>query len=162
VITETLTEAVSDDLVGLVLKLLAAIVAGLVLGYDREVKGHAAGLRTHALVALASAATAALALELHAELLREHPNSSADPLRIVEGLVAAVGFLGGGIIIRSGGQIRGLTTAANLWACGIIGLAFGSGLWRIGLLTLVLAFVVLVLLHAVERRWFPEDRSAED
>jgi putative Mg2+ transporter-C (MgtC) family protein len=157
---ETLTDAVSDDLLGLVLKLLAAIAAGLVLGFDREVKGHAAGLRTHALVALASAATAALALELHSELLIAHPNSNADPLRIVEGLVAAVGFLGGGVIIRSGGQIRGLTTAANLWACGIIGLAFGAGLWRIGFLTLLLAFVVLVLLHAFERRVFQKDEEA--
>lgn len=136
----------------LFLKLFAALVAGAVLGLDRELKGHAAGLRTHMLVALSAATTAVLALELSDELYRIHPGVNADPLRIIEGVVAAVGFLGGGIIIRSGGQIQGLTTAANLWVCGITGLAFGSGLFGLGLIVSVLALIVLVILAAVERR----------
>ena len=153
---EDLAAPTSSTLTALLLKLLAATVAGLILGFDRESRGHAAGMRTHGLVALAAAATAVIALELHAELLAAHPNSNADPLRIIEGLVAAVGFLGGGIILRSGGQIRGLTTAANLWACGMVGLACGAGLWRVAALTFVLAFVVLVPLLYFERRFFPE------
>jgi putative Mg2+ transporter-C (MgtC) family protein len=117
------------------------------------------------LVALASAATAILALDLHRELLASHPNTNADPLRIVEGIVAAVGFLGGGLIIRSGGHIKGLTTAANLWACGIVGLAFGSGLWRLGFITFALAFVVLVLVQVVEQRFMqrpPDEKDGDD
>lgn len=157
-----LDDIVSTGFGALLLKLLAALGAGLVLGFDRERRGYAAGLRTHMLVALASAATAVLALDLHTELVTRHPHTNADPLRIVEGLVAAVGFLGGGIIIRAGGQIRGLTTAANLWACGIIGLAFGAGLWRLGALTLALAFLVLVLLGILERRFMPTRPTAEE
>lgn len=156
------TEMLSDDLVSLTLKFLAALLAGVVLGFDREMRGHAAGLRTHMLVALASAATSAAALELHAEILAAHPNSNADPLRIVEGVVAAVGFLGGGIIIRSGGKVRGLTTAANLWGCGIIGLCFGAGLFRIGFLMLGLAFVVLVVLGVLEKHLFPAKQDADE
>lgn len=135
----------------LFLKLLAALVAGGILGLDRELKGHSAGLRTHMLVALSAATTAVLALELSDELYRIHPEVNADPLRIIEGVVAAVGFLGGGIIIRSGGQIQGLTTAANLWVCGIAGLAFGSGLFGLGVVVSALALIVLVILAAVER-----------
>lgn len=155
---EVFADPSTASLTTMLAKLTAATLAGLVIGFDRELKGHAAGLRTHALVALAAAATAILALELHAELLRLHPDTNADPLRILEGLVAAVGFLGGGIIMRSGGRVRGLTTAANLWACGIVGLSFGAGLWRLALLTLALAVVVLVLLQVVERRLMPPER----
>jgi len=132
-------------------RLGAALVGGAVLGFDREVGGHAAGLRTHMLVSLAAAASAILALDLFEAILKAHPESNADPLRIIEGLVAAVGFLGGGVILRSGAHVRGLTTAANLWVCGMTGLAFGAGLWTLALATLGLAFVVLVVLRVVEK-----------
>lgn len=144
------------------LRLLAALGAGLVLGFDREWKGHAAGLKTHMLVALAAAGTAAVALELHAELMRIDPNTNADPLRIVEGLVAAVGFLGGGMIIFARGRIQGLTTAANLWGCGTIGLAFGSGEFAIGAMMLGLAVVVLVLVGAIEPHIPNADKRDEE
>ena len=138
-------------------RLAAALAGGAVLGLDREVSGHAAGLRTHMLVSLAAAASAILALDLFEAILAAHPNSNADPLRIIEGLVAAVGFLGGGVILRSGAQVKGLTTAANLWVCGMMGLAFGAGLWTLALMTLALAFVVLVVLRFAER---PLSRTA--
>lgn len=141
------------------LRLAAAVVAGLLLGLDREARGHAAGLRTHGLVALAAAATAALALDLHDRLVALDPRSNADPLRIVEGLVAAVGFIGGGIIIRTRGGIQGLTTATNIWACGVIGLACGAGEWTIALVTFLLAFLILVALRPVERRYFGDRDS---
>lgn len=132
------------------LRLLAALGAGLVLGFDREMKGHAAGLKTHMIVALSAAGTAAVALELYEEILRTHPDTNADPMRIVEGLVAAVGFLGGGMIIVAGGRVQGLTTAANMWACGIIGLAFGCGQFAIGGMVLALSVIVLVVVGALE------------
>jgi putative Mg2+ transporter-C (MgtC) family protein len=133
-----------------VAKLVGALMAGVVLGWDRERLGHAAGLRTHMLVALAAAATAVLALDLADALYARHPNVNADPMRIIEGVVAAVGFIGGGIIIRSGGQIHGLTTAANLWICGVTGLAFGAGFFGFAALVLLLAFLVLVVLRVIE------------
>lgn len=139
--------AEAGDTVETFARLAAALGGGAVLGLDREVSGHAAGLRTHMLVSLAAAASAILALDLFEAILLAHPNSNADPLRIIEGLVAAVGFLGGGVILRSGAHVKGLTTAANLWVCGMVGLAFGAGLWTLALLTLALAFVVLVILR---------------
>lgn len=147
-----LLDPVSNAWLGLFAKLGAALVAGLILGFDREWRGHSAGLRTHMMVALGSAAVAAIALELYDDLVDRYPSTSADPMRIVEGVVAAIGFLGGGVIIQARGQIRGLTTAANLWVCGMIGLAFGAGLWRTAGLTLALAFFVLVVVRVFERR----------
>ncbi|MEJ1157150.1 MgtC/SapB family protein [Prosthecomicrobium sp. N25] len=136
---------------GLVLaKFIGALAAGFVLGFDREKMGRSAGLRTHMLVSLAAAATAVLALDLSDALHARHQSVNADPMRIIEGVVAAVGFIGGGIIIRSGGQVRGLTTAANLWICGVTGLAFGAGFFALGALVLALAFAVLVLLRGLE------------
>lgn len=146
-------------------KLLAAVLAGGVIGFDREVKGRAAGLRTHMLVALAAATTAVLALDLSAKLYAANPNVNADPLRIIEGLVAAVGFIGGGIIIRSGGRIRGLTTASSLWICGMVGLAYGAGYFALATITLAIAFTVLVLLSWVEVKLGtkrPPDKPAAD
>ncbi|WP_181700291.1 MgtC/SapB family protein [Chthonobacter albigriseus] len=154
----TMAVFAQDDLLQVLWRLLAALFAGAVLGFDREMKGHAAGLRTHMMVALAAAATSSLSLELYEELHSFNPNGNADPMRIIEGVIAAVGFLGGGMIIVAGGKVQGLTTAANLWACGIIGLAFGSGLFRIGFMTLGLAFLVLVVIGALERHLINKDR----
>lgn len=140
----------ADDIGVLTMKLALALFAGAALGFDRELKGQAAGLRTHMLVALSAAATGALALGLSSELYAANPSVNADPLRIIEGVVAAVGFIGGGIIIRSGGQVHGLTTAANLWVCGVAGLAFGAGFYVLGAATVALAFVVLVAIGWLE------------
>lgn len=145
-----LLQPISNDWTALLAKLCAALLAGIVLGIDREWRGHSAGLRTHMMVALGSAAVAAIALELYDDLYSRYPGNNADPMRIVEGVVAAIGFLGGGLIIQSRGQIRGLTTAANLWVCGMIGLAFGAGLWRTATVTVALAFFVLVVVRLVE------------
>lgn len=141
----------TGDTVATLARLAAALAAGGVLGLERELGGHAAGLRTHMLVCLAAAASAILALDLFEAIRAAHPDANADPLRIIEGLVAAVGFLGGGVILRSGPHVHGLTTAANLWVCGMMGLAFGAGLWPLALMTLGLAFVVLAVLRFVEK-----------
>jgi putative Mg2+ transporter-C (MgtC) family protein len=82
-----------------------------------------------------------------------YPDARMDPLRAVEGVIAAVGFLGGGLILRTdGGRVRGLTTAANLWASGIVGLAYGTGLFVLGLMITVLGVMVTAGLGALEQR----------
>lgn len=134
------------------LRLSLAVLFGIALGLDRELKGHDAGLRTHMLVALGAAVTAIIAFELHEGLRKVHPETQADPLVVIEGVVAAVGFLGGGAILRGRGSVQGLTTAANIWVCGAVGLACGVGLYTIAAITLGFTVIVVTVVPWVERR----------
>jgi len=80
-----------------------------------------------------------------------------DPGRIAAQVVAGMGFLGAGAIIKLGNNIRGLTTAASLWVTAAIGLAIGAGMFIAALTVVVLALITLIFLHFVERKLFPED-----
>ncbi|HYD99123.1 MAG TPA: MgtC/SapB family protein, partial [Alphaproteobacteria bacterium] len=90
----------------LMLRLGIASLFGLVLGLDRELRGHEAGYRTHMLVALGAASMTVIGLELFLLLERIDPGSNADPLRIIEGVVAAIGFLGAGVIFQQRHTVR--------------------------------------------------------
>jgi putative Mg2+ transporter-C (MgtC) family protein len=114
--------------------LLAAVV-GFVIGWERESAGAAAGDRTFALVSMAAAVLTALSLTMFP--------ASAD--RVVAGIVTGIGFLGGGMIMRrASGEVRGLTTAAGLWAATSIGVVVGAGYYW---LAVVLTLLVLLVLH---------------
>ena len=80
-----------------------------------------------------------------------------DPGRIAAQVVAGMGFLGAGAIIKLGNNIRGLTTAASLWVTAAIGLAIGAGMFIAALTVVLLALITLIFLHFVERKLFPED-----
>ncbi len=142
------------------IRLGAAAAFGCALGIDREVRGKPAGVRTHMLIALGAAVTAVLTLELYDRLLLEYPENRADPLRIIEGVMTGVGFLGAGAIIRSGGDVRGLTSAANIWICGAIGLACGAGLYVIAGVAFAFALGVLTVRWFGEVRLSPNNNSA--
>lgn len=105
----------------------AAVLAGAV-GIEREYRDHAAGFRTHLLVGLGSALFALCSAYGFSDLGFNH--ASIDPTRIAAQIVSGIGFLGAGAIIRTGLSIRGLTTAATLWAVAAIGLACGAGFYR--------------------------------
>lgn len=111
----------------------------------------AAGVRTHMLIALGAAATTIAGLQLYADVLSTHPESRADPLRVIQGVMAAIGFLGAGTIIGGRESVRNMTTAANVWLCGAIGLACGSG--DLALAGIVFGFTIVVLtgLYLLER-----------
>lgn len=123
--------------------LIAAILGGL-LGYEREQKGKAAGLRTHMLVALGSALFVLIPLQAGA--------STADLTRVVQGLVAGVGFLGAGAIIMGNRQedTKGMTTAAGIWLTAAIGVAAGMGRESTAVLSTFLALVILYCIPKVE------------
>lgn len=127
----------------------AAALFGLVIGIDREVRGFSAGLRTHMLVALSSAVTMLIALELHRDLALE--GRSGDPTRAIQGLAQAIGFLCAGVIFVARGTVHGLTTAASLWMTSAIGMAAGAGFMRIALVGLLAAVFVVTVLWLVER-----------
>jgi len=124
----------------IVLRLLIAAVLGGVLGYERELKGRAAGLRTHMLVALGAA--------LFVLVPQQAGVSDADLTRVLQGLTAGVGFLCAGTIIKGRGEnvIQGLTTAAGVWLTAAIGVAAGMGREATAVLSTLLALGILTLL----------------
>ncbi len=128
----------------LLLRLLAATAAGAIIGLDREMHRKPAGLRTLMLVGLGSALfTTAGLVGL----------PSTDPLRIVQGVIVGIGFLGGGVILQreEQGAVQGLTTAASIWIVAALGTTFALGRWLLAAAALALSIVVLVAGTALER-----------
>lgn len=146
-------------------RLLAAIVLGGLIGWEREVSARSAGLRTHMLISLAAALFAVIAMELSAFDVAEGVHVQTDPLRLIEAVTSGVAFLAAGSIIFSGGNVRGLTTGASMWLCGAIGLCCGIGDLLLGAMATVLALVVLwlirVLVEPVAERMQDDDAAAE-
>jgi len=114
------------------LRLGVATAAGMAIGIERELRHRAAGLRTHMLVSLGAAAAMCVALQMDA-------NAS----RVVQGVVTGIGFIGGGTILHSQGRTEGITTAASIWVCTMLGLAAGGGYFKVTVITLVLAIFIL-------------------
>jgi putative Mg2+ transporter-C (MgtC) family protein len=121
------------------LRLLIAAMLGGVLGYERERKGKPAGMRMYMLVALGAA--------LFALIPQQAGVSGTDMTRVLQGLVAGVGFLGAGAIIRGGdnGEVKGLTTAAGIWLTAALGVAAGMGREATAILCTVLALAILTV-----------------
>ena len=123
-------------------RLGAATLVGAIIGLDREMRHKAAGLRTQALVAL-GCSTATLVISELAGIGDGYDVSAIS--RVIQGVLTGIGFLGGGAILRGSNdnQVQGLTTAASIWISATLGLACGVGLWRLALVVMVLALVVL-------------------
>lgn len=134
------------------LRLGVATLAGLVLGFDREVRGHDAGLRTHGFVALSAALMTVSALLLYYQL--GGTQSRLDPLRVIEAMAAAIGIIAAGLIIVRGGDIKNLTSAANIWLTAALGIASGAGQYPVVLMGGAIALILLVVLGFLER-WLP-------
>ena len=130
-----------------------ATLLGAVLGLERELRGQPAGLRTHILVSLGSAlftlASLYVALPLSGTTMDQ--GVRADVTRIASQVVVGIGFLGGGSILRHGTNVKGLTTAANLWLTASIGLSCGIGFYLGAALTTLLALFALSGLRPLER-----------
>ncbi|MEL1249403.1 MgtC/SapB family protein [Aurantiacibacter gilvus] len=146
--------AASIDL-GLAIRLGAAAVLGLLLGLDREYRGHAAGMRTHGLVCLAAAVMTVSAIALFNGM----EPARGDPLRLYEAAGAFVGIIGAGLIVFSKGRVHNLTTAANLWLTAVIGIACGAAQWPLVALATGVALFMLTILRFVERK--EHDRRLE-
>lgn len=143
----------------LIVRLGLALLLGGLLGLERELRGHAAGLRTHLLVSLGSCLFTLVSIT--AGQVLEGPEPSfvrADVTRIASQVVVGIGFLGGGAILRHGTSVQGLTTAANLWLTASVGLAAGFGFFLGASVTVALALGVLVGLRPVEE-WIERFRK---
>ena len=132
--------------VKIVVRLLVASILGGLIGYERESKGKSAGLRTHMLVALGSA------LFVLAPALSEM--AVADMSRVLQGIIAGIGFLGAGAIIKSRGSndVKGLTTAASIWLTAAVGITAGLGREMLALVSTLFALFILAMLRNVEAR----------
>lgn len=112
-----------------------ALLLGALIGLEREYSHKAAGLRTHMLVSLGSAIFTYFSLNL--------AQGGGDPTRIASQIVTGIGFLGGGVILRQGATVYGLTTAACIWATAAIGMGVGAGKWQESGIGAVLAVIIL-------------------
>lgn len=133
----------------LITVLFAVVISGII-GLEREFHGHAAGLRTHILIAVG--ASLIMTLSIYA-----FPEGKHDPSRLAAQVVSGIGFIGAGTIMQTGTDIKGLTTAASLWLCGGIGLACGAGRILEALITALVAIAVLLLLTVIERQTSKRD-----
>jgi len=132
----------------IIIRLISAFILGGLIGLERETHGRPAGLRTHILVCLGSALLMLTSMHIF-YLYRDA--TTIDPGRIAAGVITGIGFLGAGTILRFKASVRGLTTAASLWAVAGIGLAVGSGFYVGAYVTSALVLFVLFFLTKLER-----------
>ena len=143
-----------------VIRLLAAAALGSLIGFERERLDRGAGLRTHALVATASALIMLVSSYGFVDVVTQNRTVVLDPSRIAAQVVSGIGFLGAGLIIFRRNTVYGLTTAASIWAVAAIGLACGAGLFIPAAVTTALFLVILTGLKPVEQRLFAHKRAA--
>ncbi len=132
-------------------RLLLGGVLGSVIGYERDLHGRPAGLRTHALVGLASSTFMVVSTAfVYFQGYREGDLVGVDASRIAASVVSGIGFLAGGAILRTGITVQGLTTAAGLWLVAAIGLAAGGGMYLVSCVATLAGVLVLTLLRRLE------------
>jgi len=127
-------------------RLTAALLIGSAIGIDREIRHKPAGMRTHALVTLGAAALTLISIQMAA------PGDSGGVLRVVQGIITGVGFLGAGVILHPAHEevVLGLTTAASLWVVAGLGIGCGAGEWGPTLSASALALLILVFGGRIE------------
>lgn len=133
------------------LPILGSVLAGGLIGLEREWRGRAAGLRTHILVCLASALLMLAGMSQGEWAFEALPDENivTDPTRMAHGILTGIGFLCAGVIFRTGFSIHGLTTAASLWITSAIGILFGAGMYELGILGTAVTALILVGLRLV-------------
>lgn len=129
----------------IIFRLLAAAFVGVVIGLERQLKGHPIGMRTNALVCVASAGVMILSQLMMVESYQIF-GSANDP-RLAPQVITGIGFLGAGTIMHSDSNVKGLTTAASLWSVGCIGLVFGAGYYQFGAVITAMVFIVLLIMN---------------
>lgn len=134
------------------IRLIAAVILGGVIGYERERRQKPAGLRTHMLVSMAASLFILISQQLAALPFGDPAALRIDPLRLVEAVTAGVAFLAAGIIFTSKGEVRNITTGASMWLAGAVGLACGAGQMPLAAMATVIVVIVLMLLRRAEVR----------
>jgi putative Mg2+ transporter-C (MgtC) family protein len=143
----------TEEQMSMALRLLAALLAGGLIGFERSFRGRPAGFRTHTLVCLSSTMLMLVTVfEWEWIPARSLENVELDPTRMAQGIMTGIGFLGAGVIFKEGISVRGLTTAASIWVTAAIGILIGIGFYFPATLATILTLVVLSVFHWIESR----------
>lgn len=147
---DTLIDTATDG--ALMFPLLGSLIAGALVGAERESQGKPAGLRTHTLVCFASALMTLIAMRMGdwGMILPEGGQIVTDMSRMPHAILTGIGFLCAGVIFREGATVQGLTTAASLWLTAALGITFGAGLLELATLGTAIALIVLALMRAAQ------------
>lgn len=137
------------------LRLVLSLVAGGLIGLERESRHQPAGLRTHILICVGSALLMLLSVYVPQQFFNL---KNGDPGRIAAQVVSGIGFLGAGAILKLGNNVKGLTTAATIWIVAGIGLAMGAGFYIASFVALAIALFALIVLDNIEKYIFPPER----
>lgn len=135
--------------INLIFRMLVSCVCGILIGFERKNRAKVAGIRTHCIVACASAMMMIVSKYAFHDIIETAANTDVrlDPSRMAQGIVTGVGFLGAGMIYIQRGVIRGLTTAAGIWATSGIGMAIGGGMYIIGITGTIIILCIQLVLH---------------
>ncbi|GGK18522.1 MgtC/SapB family protein [Salinarimonas ramus] len=132
------------------IRLAAAALGGMLLGLDRELRGRATGLRTHGMVSLSSCVITISAFLVYEQAIATGDQVTVDPLRAIQGLAQAIGFIAAGAIFVSKGDVRNLTSAANLWLAAAFGIALGAGQYTLAAVAVVFGVIMMSVVRIVE------------
>lgn len=146
----------NPDSLTIILKLALAGILGGIIGFERDMHGRAAGLRTNLLVSMGAALFMIISETVATRAMGSSIGRFADPGRIAAQIIAGIGFIGAGAIIKEGFSVRGLTTAACLWLVAGIGMAVGAGLFMLGVYSTLIAVVCLLGLKNLDKL-YPRD-----
>jgi putative Mg2+ transporter-C (MgtC) family protein len=138
------------------IRLFFASFLGALIGLERDIHGRSAGLRTNLLVSLGAAVFMILSEVIPTSFLSGHDSTSilrSDPSRIAANIIMGVGFLGAGVIIKSGFSVKGITTAACLWLSAGIGMSAGAGFYELALMVTAIGLISLIFLNRVEKAY---------
>lgn len=131
-----------------ILRLVIAAACGVMIGYERQNRSKVAGVRTHCVVAFASALMMILSKYAYSDVMGMYGDlMKIDPSRIASGVVSGIGFLGAGMIFVNKKTVTGLTTAAGVWATSGIGMAIGAGMYWIGGAATLVILLIQIILH---------------
>lgn len=132
-------------------RMVISCACGFAIGAERASRFKEAGIRTHVLVAVTSCALMILSKYGFADIIASSKDewgiNNADPARIAAQIVSGVGFLGAGVIFKTGNSIKGLTTAAGIWATAAIGMCIGSGMYYLGILGTIIIMLLQYIMH---------------
>ncbi|GAB3795934.1 MgtC/SapB family protein [Virgibacillus kimchii] len=159
---EIIEQVFTEDFNTMIIRILIALVLSGLIGFEREVKRHFAGFRTHILVGVGACLMMLLSLFGFEAFIVTYDNVRFDPARIPSYVISGIGFLGAGTIIVYGGTIRGLTTAASIWAVAGIGLVVGAGMYAAAVFTTMVILISLIFLNNFENLFIHKKRKSTE
>lgn len=134
-------------------RILFSFVLGMLIGIERETHHQPAGMRTHILICMGATVVMLISIFIPQTFTNFQ---NGDPGRIAAQVVSGIGFLGAGAILKFGTDIKGLTTAASIWAMAAVGLAVGAGMYSVAIIAVGVILFALTIMDAVEKRFFKE------